>query len=62
MKTKRQYAKDGHWLYQDQEDGTRIFTDYIIAPENAAGWPECTDEEKERWEQEHNPLPEAPEV
>lgn len=61
MKTKRQYAKEGCWLYQDQEDGTRIFTDYIIAPETAQSWPECTNEEKEQWEREHAPIEPEPE-
>lgn len=48
------------WLHNGAPDYTRIFTDYIIRPESAPEWAECTNEEKEEWEREH-PQPEPPE-
>ena len=45
------------WLHNGAEDYTRIFTDYIIRPEAAEPWAECTTAEKEQWEAEH-PQPE----
>lgn len=48
------------WLYQDQEDGNRLFTDYVIRPENTPVWAECTTAEKEQWEADH--APEVPEI
>lgn len=45
------------WLHDGAPDYTRIFTDYIIRPETAPAWAECTDAEKEEWEREH-PAPE----
>lgn len=48
------------WLHDSAPDYNRIFTDYIIRPETAEPWAECTDEEKEAWEKEH-PMPEEPE-
>lgn len=48
------------WLHDGAPDYTRIFTDYIIRPESAPEWAECTNEEKEEWEREH-PAPEPPE-
>lgn len=47
------------WLHNGAPDYTRIFTDYIIRPESAPAWAECTNEEKEAWEEEHKqPEPE----
>lgn len=43
------------WLHNGAPDYTRIFTDYIIRPESAPAWAECTNEEKEAWEEEHKP-------
>ena len=37
------------WLYQDQEDGTRIFSDYILIDESLPAWAECLDIEKVTW-------------
>lgn len=45
------------WLHDGEQDYTRIFTDYIIRPDTAPAWAECTNEEKEEWEAEH-PQPE----
>ena len=38
------------WLHNGAPDYTRIFTDYIIRPESAPAWAECTTAEKEAWE------------
>ena len=49
------------WLHNGAEDYTRIFTDYIIRPESAPAWAECTTAEKEQWELEHpEPVIEEP--
>lgn len=49
------------WLHDGAEDYTRIFTDYIIRPESAPAWAECTTAEKEQWELEHpEPVIEEP--
>lgn len=56
---KIQTAHDNNWLWQDQlEDEfstkeNRYFTKEIYLPDNAKEWPECTDEEKQLWESEH---------
>lgn len=43
------------WLYQDQEDGIRIFSDCVIRPQDSPAWAECTQAEREKWEEEHKP-------
>lgn len=49
------------WLHDGAKDHTRIFTDYIIRPDYAHAWAECTTEEKEQWEAEHpEPVIEEP--
>lgn len=49
-----------NWLYQDWAEDDRHFYKTIRLPENAPLLPECTDEEKRKWEEEH-PQPEPPE-
>ena len=47
------------WLHDGVEDWTRAFTDYIIRPDTAPAWAECTNEKKEEWERDHpHPEPE----
>ena len=41
------------WLYHDEPDGNRIFKKEVYLGKNAEPWPECTDEEKVQWEEEH---------
>lgn len=41
------------WLHNGADEHTRIFTDYIIRPDYAPAWEECTTAEKKQWEQEH---------
>ena len=45
------------WLYHDEPDGNRIFKKEVYLGKNAEPWPECTDEEKVKWEEEQH-LPE----
>lgn len=54
---KTQTAQDGNWLYQDQGENYRYFTKEIYLPDDAELWAECTNEEKEAWEEEHKPEP-----
>jgi len=58
---RRQDASEGCWLWQDQgEDVKRYFTKFVYLAPNDTEWPECTNEEKERyeleWEVAHNPV------
>lgn len=43
------------WLYRDEQDGTRTFTDYVIRNNDTLSWNECTNEEKLAWEEAHKP-------
>ena len=58
---KPQIAQEGKWLYQDQSENYRYFTNEIYLPDDAEFWPDCTNEEKEAWEEEHKPEQETPE-
>ena len=42
-----------NWLYEDWDNGIRIFTKEVALGCNATLWTECTNEEKEQWEMEH---------
>lgn len=57
-----QTASDGNWLYQEQTDGSRIFTKSACLGAKAEPWPECTDEEKAAWEEAHKPAEQAANV
>ena len=53
---KKQKAKDGNWLYEDQLDGSRFYrNNEIYLPDNVEFWHECTDAEKVEWEETHKP-------
>lgn len=43
-----------NWLYEDWENNIRIFTKEVSLGCHATLWTECTNEEKEQWEIEHN--------
>jgi len=43
-----------NWLYEDWENNIRIFSKEVALGCNATRWLECTSEEKEQWEIEHN--------
>ena len=45
------------WLHDGAPDYNRMFRDYIIRPDTAPAWAECTTAEKEAWERDH-PAPE----
>lgn len=48
------------WLYQDRGENDRYFTDIVYLGKHENPWPECTQAEREEWEEEH-PAPEPPE-
>ena len=47
---------EGQWLYKDDQTIGRIFSYdvYLGINDSPANWGECTNEEKEQWEQEHS--------
>ena len=51
---------EGNWLYQDRGENNRYFTDVVYLGKHEPEWAECTNEEKEAWEREHQ-QPEPPE-
>lgn len=42
-----------NWLFQEQEENTRVFAKFVFLGINAKEWLECTNEEKMLWEVEH---------
>lgn len=53
---RKQTAADGMWLYQDSSND-RIFAKSVYLGKNADPWVECTDADKQAWEEEHRPEP-----
>lgn len=49
---------EGNWLYQDRGENDRYFTTIVYLGKHEPEWAECTNEEKEQWEEEHKPKPE----
>lgn len=49
------------WLHNGAPDFTRSFHPFVIRPEDSQPWAQCTNAEKEQWEQEH-PAPEPDEI
>lgn len=49
------------WLYEDRGENNRYFTDVVYRPEGTNPWPECTQAEREQWEEEHRPPQPEPE-
>ena len=43
-----------NWLYEDWDNGIRIFSKEVSLGCKATRWLECTNEKKEQWETEHN--------
>ena len=43
------------WLYEDRGENERYFTTIVYLGAHAEPWAECTNEEKEEWEREHQP-------
>lgn len=50
------YADEGKWLYQGDGANRNFWSSITLAKEeNAKYLQECTNEEREQWELEHNP-------
>ena len=45
------------WLYQDRGENDRYFTTFVYLGKNEPEWAQCTDAEKQEWEEEHKPEP-----
>lgn len=43
------------WLYEDRGENNRYFTKVVFLGKHAEPWAECTNEEKEQWEHDHQP-------
>ena len=43
-----------NWLYEDWDNNIRIFTKEVALGCHATRWFECTNEEKEQWEMQHD--------
>ena len=44
-----------NWLYKDFEENRREFSKFIYLGKEDTQWGECTNEEKETYEREHEP-------
>ena len=51
---KQTTSKTDNWLYMENEYGRQFFKDAYLA-DNASEYPECTDAEKQAWEEAHKP-------
>ena len=49
---------DGDWLYKDINEENRWFTKEACLRDTDPNLPECTDEKKREWEEEHKLQPE----
>ena len=49
------------WLYKDFEEDNRTFSKLIYLGVNDMPWVECTQAEREKWEEEHKPEKETEE-
>ncbi|MBQ3930288.1 MAG: hypothetical protein II708_05000 [Paludibacteraceae bacterium] len=62
IKMIQQRPTEGYdWLFEDRDVDKktyyRYFTTLVIRPEGTEPWPECTDADKRKWEEDH-PQPE----
>lgn len=48
-----------NWLHNGAQDWRRIFSKLVYLGKDAEPWAECTNDEKEQWEEAH-PVPEPP--
>lgn len=58
-------ADTGMWLYQDDNVNDKVVRTFASQVMNADdSWHECTDAEKQEWEEAHKPIdpPEPPQV
>lgn len=52
-------TKEDNWLYYSYcDDQFRLFEKEISLPDDELFWPECSDEDKRKWEETH-PEPES---
>ncbi len=62
MNGKRQIpTSHDNWLFQDFSENERVFSKEVFLADNAEEWAECTNEEKEEWERQHQPEQPEPE-
>lgn len=57
---RKQTATEGSWLYQDDVQGNRVFAKSAMLGVHADPWLECSDADKQAWEEAHKPT--EPEV
>ena len=50
------------WLYKDQEGEPRMFRHEVGLPPEAEPWGQCTDAERQEWEEAHQEQEPEPEV
>jgi hypothetical protein len=56
MALRTQRPAEGYdWLYQDRGENDRYFTDMVILGKHEPEWAQCTQEEREQWEHDHQP-------
>lgn len=59
MALRKQVPTEGYdWLYQDRGENDRYFTDVVYLGKHEPEWAQCTQAEREEWEEEHKPTPE----
>ena len=55
---RNEYSDEGKWLYQDRSENDRYFTDMVLLGRHEEPWKECSQAEREQWEESREPLPE----
>ena len=55
---KQEPSTPDNWLYRDFSENDRVFAKVVYLGINDTGWPECTDADKRKWEEDH-PQPEG---
>ena len=46
-------TNQSNWLFKDIQEGDRIFSKNVTIPTGQPEWAECTDAEKQAWEEAH---------
>lgn len=54
---RNEYSDEGKWLYQDRSENDRYFTTVVLLGKDEDPWQECTNADKQAWEEEHRPEP-----
>lgn len=55
--SKQTPSVEDNWLYQDDKNDNRTFSKCVYLPDGAEPWAECSEAEKQAWEEAH-PIPE----